>query len=105
MKPTASQQRRPQDGRLRQLCFKTAKVLASPSPPHNQEERAGERRSFSPDRCVVGERGISMLSVTSACNNDGPPLPGPLLPQREEREMPSRLSSAVRSAASSVSRR
>src|SRR5437868_4772803 len=33
-----------------------------------------------------GERGTSLRAATSNRKQDGPPLPGPLLPRREERE-------------------
>src|SRR5436190_43634 len=40
---------------------------------------------------VIHARGSSILSGRASCKQNGPPLPGPLLPQREEREgsMPS----------------
>src|SRR5437667_1845774 len=34
----------------------------------------------------VGERGNLLLTPNASRKQDGPPLPGPLLPQREERE-------------------
>jgi len=56
-----------------------------PSPTDIELSRRAPIFSLSP-RKMSGERGNSTMFDTSACNQDGPPLPGPLLPQREERE-------------------
>src|SRR5437667_5876067 len=41
----------------------------------------------------AGERGNLLLTPNANCKQDGPPLPSPLLPRREERETISLLSS------------
>jgi len=75
--------RKSDDKRQQQLTFAGANAieLAPPvqvfsvAPRETNEERAGER-------------GVSVLTAKSNRKQDGPPLPGPLLPQREERENP-----------------